>query len=166
MEKERFFVFPNISPTMAIIESLGFKLAEDDYGQFIYTKVIGDRTCRLGLFHETASWDISDNTWLEFRYDDTKFARTVHSSLSFPDRFQMGTHKVPTADQIKAAIVAVFDREKTKAKDALTAAYWAFDAVRGLDWPELEETKHEPESSRHLGYVQGSYQGRYSNRPR
>lgn len=135
---ERTFIFPNIEPTMAVIESLGFKLTEDNYGAYIYTKEIGGRTCRLGLFHETASWDISDNTWLEFRYDDTKFGRNVHASLSFPHvdgkYWYMGTRNVPTADQIKAAICGVFERKRTEAETKLREAYADYEAVKYLRW--------------------------------
>lgn len=128
----RTYIFRNIEPTMAVIESLGFQLVNEH--PLIFTKTMGGRVCRLGLFWETAGWDISDNTWLEFRYDDTKFANTVHSSLIFPDGFYMGTHKVPTAEQITPAICYLFERTKKTAFDNLNNAYKEYQKVEDLVW--------------------------------
>ena len=130
---DRYYVFPNIEPTLRVIESLGFERIAA-YREDVYSKQFGGRECRLALFWQTSGWDTSDETWLEFRYDDKVFAVSPYSSLSFPDRFYMGTHGVPTAEQIKAAICATFERAQYAAKHALKQAYADYLVVENLSW--------------------------------
>jgi hypothetical protein len=130
MDKAPFFVFPNIQPTMVEIEKLGFVLDTSSKYDRVYFRDFNGVQGRLAIFDESATWDVSDNTWLEFRLGDTPFSKSPWTgSLQFEDGFQMGTRNVPTADQICDAIDNQITRDMVLAKDKLTAGYRALAAV-------------------------------------
>lgn len=122
MRELKPYDFPNMGPTVQAVLALGFVQIDDPY-EFIFERegIPG----RLAVFHETASWDISDCTWLE--YSPTgKFKKDQWQSLSLADaegkHFYMGIQHAPTPEMIKQAIIRTVEWRRQSAKDSLLEA--------------------------------------------
>ena len=122
-------MFPNFEPTLKVIEELGFVRSDECKYDHIFVKegIPG----RLALFWETASWDISDATWLEFRLGDEPFKKDQWQSLHLigddGHSFYMGIQNVPPAEMIKVAIIDQVHRQWKYAKQAMVEAFHQFE---------------------------------------
>lgn len=118
------YVFPNIEPTIKAVEELGFVQISQSIGRIVFEKQ--GLPGQLAILWETACWDVSDSTWLEYSVDGKFTSNHMQGRLNLFGEdgtyFYMGCRNVPTAAMIRAAIIHYVEFTKKRAKEKLLAA--------------------------------------------